>query len=198
MQNRRDWLRSSLGIGGLLLAPSNLLTAQEKIDFNPRPLESMIRLSSNENPYGPSKRVQERIKNSFVHGCRYPYAYSDDLESILAKKHGVSPESIIVTGGSTEGLKIAGLTFASNGGEIISGQPTFLAMMDYAKQWGATVNWVPVGADKGYDLDAIEKKAYTIGKHHLGTSFNVVKSNGFVKWKKEKAKKAKASAEANP
>ena len=158
MQNRRDWLRSSLGIGGLLLAPSNLLTAQEKTDFNPRPLEPVIRLSSNENPYGPSKRVQERIKNSFVHGCRYPYAYSDDLESILAKKHGVSPESIIVTGGSTEGLKIAGLTFASNGGEIISGQPTFLAMMNYAKQWGATVNWVPVGTDKGYDLDEIEKR----------------------------------------
>jgi histidinol-phosphate aminotransferase len=55
-------------------------------------------------------------------------------------------------------LKIAGLTFASNGGEIISGQPTFLAMMTYAKQWGATVNWVPVGADKGYDLDEIEKR----------------------------------------
>ena len=49
MQNRRDWLRSSLGIGGLLLAPSNLLTAQEKTDFNPRPLEPVIRLSSNEN-----------------------------------------------------------------------------------------------------------------------------------------------------
>ena len=77
---------------------------------------------------------------------------------MLAKKHGVAPESIIVTGGSTEGLKISGLTFASNGGEIISGQPTFLAMMDYAKQWGATVNWVPVGKDKGYDLDEIEKR----------------------------------------
>ena len=45
---------------------------------------------------------------------------------MLAKKHGVAPESIIVTGGSTEGLKITGLTFASNGGEIISGQPLFL------------------------------------------------------------------------
>ena len=55
-------------------------------------------------------------------------------------------------------MKISGLTFASNGGEIISGQPTFLAMMDYAKQWGATVNWVPVGKDKGYDLDEIEKR----------------------------------------
>ena len=158
MQTRREWLNSSLGIGGLLLGPTSILSAQEKTDFNPRRLEPIIRLSSNENPYGPSKLVQQRIKNSFIHGCRYPYAYSDDLASMLAKKHGVAPESIIVTGGSTEGLKISGLTFASNGGEIISGQPTFLAMMDYAKQWGANVNWVPVGKDKGYDLDEIEKR----------------------------------------
>ena len=158
MQTRREWLNSSLGIGGLLLAPTSILSAQDKIDFNPRKLEAIIRLSSNENPYGPSKLVQQRIKKSFIHGCRYPYAYSDDLASLLAKKNGVDPESIIVTGGSTEGLKITGLTFASNGGEIISGQPTFLAMMDYAKQWGAKVNWVPVGKDKGYDLDEIEKR----------------------------------------
>ena len=32
-------------------------------------------------------------------------------------------------------------------------------MMDYAKQWGATINWVPVGADKGYDLNEIEKES---------------------------------------
>ena len=158
MQTRRDWLRSSLGIGGLLLAPPNILSAQEKMDFTPRSLDPIIRLSSNENPYGPSKRVQQRIKNSFVHACRYPYVYSDDLELILAKKHSVDAESIIVTGGSTEGLKITGLTFASSGGEIISGQPTFLAMMKFAQQWGASVNWVPVGADKGYDLDEIEKR----------------------------------------
>ena len=158
MQSRRDWLKASVGIGGLILAPSKILSAQEKENFKPRSLEPIIRLSSNENPYGPSKRVQERIKNSFMHACRYPYAYSEDLETQLAKKHGVSPESVIVTGGSSEGLKIVGITFAANGGEIISGQPTYLAMMDYAKQWGATVNWVPVGADKGYDLDSIESQ----------------------------------------
>lgn len=33
-------------------------------------------------------------------------------------------------------------------------------------------------------LDMIAKKAYTIGKEHLGTSFNLVKSNGFINWKK--------------
>lgn len=35
-------------------------------------------------------------------------------------------------------------------------------------------------------LDEIEKKAYRIGKIHLGSSFNVVKSNGFIEWKKSK------------
>jgi len=33
-------------------------------------------------------------------------------------------------------------------------------------------------------LDTIERQAYTIGKTHLGSSFNVVKSNGFINWKK--------------
>lgn len=158
MHSRRDWIKASMGIGGLMLAPSSLLTAQEKEHFRPRILDPIVRLSSNENPYGPSQRVRDRIKQSFEHACRYPYAYSDELAEQLAKKHGVSPESIIVTGGSTEGLKVTGITFAANGGEIISGQPTFLAMMDYAKQWGATVKWVPVGEDKGYDLEAIEKQ----------------------------------------
>lgn len=33
-------------------------------------------------------------------------------------------------------------------------------------------------------LDIIEKKAYTIGKSHLGSSFNVLKSNGYIDWTK--------------
>lgn len=34
-------------------------------------------------------------------------------------------------------------------------------------------------------LDTIERKAYTIGKHHLGSSFNLLKSNGYIDWKKK-------------
>jgi hypothetical protein len=34
-------------------------------------------------------------------------------------------------------------------------------------------------------LDTIERKAYTIGKTHLGSSFNVIKSNGFCKFIKD-------------
>jgi len=157
-QNRREWLKSSLGIGGLILAPSTFLSANEEKQFNQREYISPIKLSSNENPYGPSQRVLERVKKSFNHGCRYPYSYADDLAIILARKHSVDPESIIITGGSTEGLRITGVTFSRGGGEIIAAKPTFLALMDYAQRWGATVNWVPVTSDMGYDLDEIEKR----------------------------------------
>ena len=37
-------------------------------------------------------------------------------------------------------------------------------------------------------LDLIEKKAYKIAKDHLGSSFNVVKSNGFCDWLREQNK----------
>lgn len=69
-----------------------------------------------------------------------------------------SNESIVITGGSTEGLKIAGITFTASGGEIIAAKPTFLAMMQYAQMWGANINWVPVDDNYGYDLQEIEKR----------------------------------------
>tara|TARA_B100001057_G_scaffold926_1_gene884 strand:+ start:7278 stop:8393 length:1116 start_codon:yes stop_codon:yes gene_type:complete len=158
MHTRRDWLRSSIGLGGFLLAPELVLSSEERKKFNPRPLSNFVKLSSNENPYGPSEAVQKAVIKAFKNGCRYPYSYSDALAIKLAKKHNVEPENIIITGGSTEGLKITGLTFTQGGGEIIAGKPTFLAMMDFAQQWGAKINWVPVGKDKGYDLNAINEQ----------------------------------------
>lgn len=159
--NRRQWLKTAALAGGFTLFNGlgfQVLTAEERKKFNPREFANPIRLSSNENPYGPSERVRNAVKNAFNIGCRYPYAYAENLEGILAKKYDVVPESVIVTGGSTEGLKIAGITFAANGGEIIAAKPTFLAMMQYAKMWGANINWVPVDENLGYDLQEIEKR----------------------------------------
>ena len=38
------------------------------------------------------------------------------------------------------------------------------------------------------NLNGTKYQAYCIAKEHLGTSFNILKSNGFLKWKKEKEK----------
>jgi hypothetical protein len=37
-------------------------------------------------------------------------------------------------------------------------------------------------------LTEIQKQAYLIAKDHLGSSFNIIKSNGYIQWKKNKSK----------
>ena len=44
MHNRRQWLKNSVGLGGLLLTPSIGLSAKEIELYRPRPLEKSIRL----------------------------------------------------------------------------------------------------------------------------------------------------------
>ncbi|MFL2625126.1 MAG: aminotransferase class I/II-fold pyridoxal phosphate-dependent enzyme [Flavobacteriales bacterium] len=157
MQSRREWFKSSIGLGGLMITPS-ILTAEEIKKYNPRPLSNIVKLSSNENPYGPSERVRNAIIDSFDNACRYPYEYILELQKSLAKKHNVSLESIVITGGSNEALRVTGLAIADAGGEIVAGQPTYLALMSYAEGMGGKIKWVPVGSDKGYDLVELEKK----------------------------------------
>ena len=134
-----------------MLAPELAFQGRNR-KFNPRPLSKTIKLSSNENPYGPSEKVQKAVIKAFDNGCRYPRVYSNALAKKLAKLHRVNPENIIITGGSTEGLKITGLTFANGGGEIIAAKPTFLAMMDFAEQWGAKISWILLETTKAMTL----------------------------------------------
>jgi histidinol-phosphate aminotransferase len=159
--NRREWLKK-LGLaggvmlsGGLSISP---LTAEEIRKYHPRALQSTSKLNSNENPYGPSEYLRKAITQAFDIGCRYPRSYSDGLIEKIARKEGVTKDHIVITGGSTEGLKLAGLTFARNGGKIIAGKPTFLAMMQFAEKMGATTDWVPVDENMKYDLKAIDDR----------------------------------------
>lgn len=160
--NRRAWIKRGGAAGALTLlgghAIASTLTTEEKSLFNPRALGDPIQLNFNENPFGPSAKVREAMIEAFDLGCRYPDTYSGELMDMIAAKEGVPKDHIVVTGGSTEGLKITGLTFANNGGEIIAARPTFLAMMSYAKQWGATVNWVDLDKTLTHDVDEMEKR----------------------------------------
>lgn len=160
--NRRDWIKRSSAAGALTLMGNQLfgseLTKAERNLFNPRPLGDPIQLSFNENPFGPSAKVREAMTQAFDIGCRYPSTFASELVEMIAKKEGVTKDHIVVAGGSTEGLKVTGLTFANNGGEIIAAKPTFLAMMTYAEQWGASVNWVPLDDTLTHDIDEMEKR----------------------------------------
>jgi histidinol-phosphate aminotransferase len=141
--------------GVLALNPISALSTLHPLDNGD---ESLARLCYNENPFGPSKVVQKAIVDSFNITHQYPFAYVEDLANQLAKKHGVSREHIVVTGGSREGLNSTALTFAEEGGNIVAPYPTYQAMLSYAKQFGMHVYNVPLNKDLGHDLEAMEKR----------------------------------------
>ena len=155
--NRRQWLKAA-GLTGTL-AFVNGYQGIGAPEIKPQgTVNGLVRLSSNENPYGPSAKVREAIKNSFDMACRYPYAFSGELAEMIAKKEGVAKENVVITGGSTEGLNITGLVYARDGGEIVAGAPTFLSMLDYAKQFGGYAHMVPLDDNLAHDLGAMAKR----------------------------------------
>lgn len=162
--NRRQWLRKAglaagaaamVGPSALARVPSfsDYLRKTEGLNLPP----GLVKLSSNENPYGPSDKVRQAMVAAFDDCCRYPFQEQVDLTRKLAEKYDLSPEHILVTIGSTEGLKITALTYAIEG-EIVTADPTFEAMLYYAENFGAHIVKVPVKDDMSTDLNGLDRR----------------------------------------
>ena len=66
---------------------------------------NLMKLNTNENPYGPSPHVLKNIKNKCNDSLRlYPDPESIELKKTLAEYHNLSPESVFVSNGSDESL----------------------------------------------------------------------------------------------
>lgn len=155
--DRREWLKSvSLASAAMLVTSSNAFSAFSE---NPiRKAADKIRLTSNENPYGPSKKVRDAISDAFDIACRYPSINLRPLIAAIAEKEGVTKDHIVITGGSTEGLKATGMTYGLEGREIIAADPTFQAMLRYAENIGAYVHRVPLNDQLEHDLEAMASR----------------------------------------
>jgi histidinol-phosphate aminotransferase len=157
--SRRDWLSAfgTAGTAALLGAPlSPIKPAGVAFGGSGPNAEPFIRLSANENPYGPSPKVRQAMTEAFDNVCRYPFGYYNELVDMLAKKHGVTKDHILLTAGSTEGLKIAGIVYGGEGSNIVAADPVFLALQNYSTQFGTYIHKVPVTKDMVHDLEAME------------------------------------------
>ncbi|MBI4246576.1 MAG: histidinol-phosphate transaminase [Candidatus Rokubacteria bacterium] len=85
-----------------------------------------IKLASNENPLAPSDRVQRAIVAALHDLNRYPDGSGFYLRQALAKKHGVTPEQVILGNGSNELIELAVRTFLRPGDEAIVPHPSFV------------------------------------------------------------------------
>jgi len=113
-----------------------------------------IKMASNENPFGPSPKAVAAMQAVLAESNFYPDNDVTELRQKLAKLHGVQPEQIVPTAGSTALLGIIARTMLSAGLNAITSQRSFIVYPIATQAAGGTLIQVPM-RDDGYDLGAI-------------------------------------------
>jgi histidinol-phosphate aminotransferase len=170
--SRRGFARLlGAGAGAALLAPgvasrgweermaSRAQGHLEPVKLLPKDPTNLILLNSNENPYGPSPTALEAMVEAHSVAMRYPDYWADQLREMLATHHRIDPETVVVTCGSQELLKLAAQAFLGPGKRLVVAGPTFEAIVYYGRQTGAEVVKVPVTPDYHHDLEAMADAA---------------------------------------
>ena len=113
---------------------------------------AVVRLSSNENPYGPSPMALQAMTDAFSLAWRYPDEHEQSLIDALAKLHGVAAEQILLGNGSGEILKVAAAAFTATSKKLVVGNPTFEAILFHARTAQADVIKIDLTPDYAHDL----------------------------------------------
>jgi histidinol-phosphate aminotransferase len=111
-----------------------------------------VLLNSNENPYGPSARALDAVASSGHVANRYPDGLEEDVRVAIAGHHGVKPSQIALGCGSSEILRMADEAFAGPDRKVVAAEPTFEAVLAFARVLRAEGVKVPLTADFRHDL----------------------------------------------
>src|SRR5947209_14927325 len=123
----------------------------------------VVRLSSNENPYGPSPAALRAMTEAFGLAWRYPDEHQDALVAELSRLHGVGGDQILLGDGSSEILKLAAAAFTGPGRGLVVADPTFEAVAHYARTGHAEVTAVRLTPDYRHDLSKMLGAAGSAG-----------------------------------
>jgi histidinol-phosphate aminotransferase len=117
-------------------------------------LERVVKLASNEGPFGPFPAALEALARGAPELNRYPDGGFYRLRQRLAERHGVEPENIAAAGGADGVVAYLSLVCLDPGDEIVCGWPSFPSYVIDALKLGAVVRRVPL-VDHAYDLDGL-------------------------------------------
>lgn len=109
-----------------------------------------VKISNNENPYGPSEGVRSAMTRAFEES--HMYVGSNGIMEAIAEHHGLETNNILLGAGSTETLKTVDDAFLQGGGNIIGVEPTFETTYRYLTNTHAEGNIIPLTSDYRHDL----------------------------------------------
>jgi histidinol-phosphate aminotransferase len=143
-----------VGTAYAVVAGSGRLPASVRASVSEAPvaLPSVVRLSSNENPYGPSPAALKAMTDGFSLAWRYPDEHADLLVEELARINSVPLEQVLLGDGSGEILKLAAAAFTNNDKKIVVANPTFEAIARHASVARAEVVKVDLTSDYRHDV----------------------------------------------
>jgi histidinol-phosphate aminotransferase len=117
-------------------------------------LERVVKLASNEGPYGPFPQAREAIARGVDDLNRYPDGGAYRLRAALAERFDVRFEEVAVGAGSDGLVDCLTQAVLEPGDEIVCGWPSFPSYVIDARKVGAVPRTVPL-RDGRYDLDAM-------------------------------------------
>jgi histidinol-phosphate aminotransferase len=109
----------------------------------------IVKLNTNENPYPPSPRVFDAIRDALT-GDRlrkYPQPLGDDFRKAASRVLNVDPDCILIGNGSDDILTMLTRAFVPEGGLIVAPTPSYILYKSLAEIQGAKFETVRFGDD---------------------------------------------------
>ncbi|MDX8046124.1 histidinol-phosphate transaminase [Gracilibacillus sp. S3-1-1] len=121
-------------------------------------LTKIVKLASNENPYGYSGKVKEAIPTMIDHLEIYPDGYAAQLRDKLATTLGVDEKQLVFGCGSDEIIDFICRSYLEKGTNTVMATPTFPQYKHNALIQGADIVEVPLLESGYHDLEAMLEK----------------------------------------
>lgn len=118
------------------------------------PLDSIVKLASNENPLGPSPKVIAAISQAVPELTRYPDGNGFVLKQALAQKFAVEPAQVTLGNGSNDILELVAKAWLAPGLNAVFSQHAFAVYPIATMAVGAECREIPAN-NYGHDLPAI-------------------------------------------
>lgn len=117
-------------------------------------LERIVKLASNENPFGYSNKIDKYLSAQLPSFDIYPDGYTSELRTAVANKLSVSEDQLIFGSGTDEIVQMVGRAFLYPGVNTVMPAPTFPQYKHNARIEGAEVKEVPT-LNGYHDLDGM-------------------------------------------
>ncbi len=116
-------------------------------------IEEVIKIASNENPYGPTPKISEYMNN--INLNIYPDNYVTKLRKKLAKHINVNENMLLFGNGSVEIIQMLSRILLNEDDNIVTELPSFSSYFSEAKIQGAKIKTISFNKNYNFDLEDI-------------------------------------------